>query len=256
MSDEKYFYCFIKCPQEIEFAVDGIGGAGNRVYAINYLDLAAVVSDSPNVREYKLNRENTSRHELVLGKVLEDFTVLPVGFGTVTKNTEEIKEKVLKKNYEELHQLLDEMDGKVELTLKALWKDNRIIHQEVLKADPGIKNRLNKIISTSKKKDLSQVILSSAKLGERLVQAIDKIKKINTDKILASIKDVALDMRFKKAFTPLMIFNAAFLINKDKEEEFDRKVNELDQIYGRDIKFIYAGPLAPYSFVNFRITLE
>lgn len=255
MSDEKYFYCFIKCPREREFAVDGIGGAGNRVYAINYLDLGAVVSDSPNVREYKLNRENTARHELVLGKVLEDFTVLPVGFGTVTKNTEEIKEKVLKKNYEELHQLLNEMDGKVELTLKALWKDNRIIHQEVLKADPGIKNRLNKMMSTSKM-ELSQVILSSAKLGERLVQAINKIKKIKTDEILASIKDVALDMRSKKTFTPLMIFNAAFLINRDKEEEFDRKVNELDQIYGRDIKFIYAGPLAPYSFVNFRINLE
>jgi hypothetical protein len=255
MSDEKYFYCFIKCPREREFAVDGIGGAGNRVYAINYLDLAAVVSDSPNVREYKLNRENTTRHELVLGKVLEDFTVLPVGFGTVTEDAEEIKEKVLKKNYEELHKLLDEMDGKVELTLKALWKDNRIIHQEVLKADPGIKNRLNKMMSTSKM-ELSQVILSSAMLGKRLVQAIDKIKEIKTDEILASIKNVALDMRFKKAFTPLMIFNAAFLISRDKEEEFDRKVNELDQIYGRDIKFIYAGPLAPYSFVNFRIALE
>ena len=255
MSDEKYLYCFIKCAEEREFAVDGMGDSGNRVYTINDSGLAAVVSDSPNVREYKLNRENTTCHELVLGKVLEDFTVLPVGFGTVTVNAEEIKEKLLKKNHEELHQLLNEMDGKVELTLKTLWKDNRIIHQEVLKTDPGIKNRLDKMISTSKM-DLSQVILSSTKLGERLVQSIDKVKKIETDRILASIKGVALDMRLKKVFSPLMIFNAAFLINRDKEEEFDRKVNELDQIYGGDIKFIYTGPLAPYSFVDFRIALQ
>ena len=176
MSNEKYLYCFIKCLQEREFAVDGMGDSSNRVYTVNYLDLAAVVSDSPKVKEYKLNRENTTRHELVLAKVLEDFTVLPVGFGTVTEGTDQIKEKVLRENYEELHQLLDEMDGKVELTLKALWKDNRIIHREVLKVDPGIKNRLNRVMSSGKM-ELSQLIISSTELGKRLVSAIDKIKK-------------------------------------------------------------------------------
>ncbi|ODS33503.1 MAG: gas vesicle protein [Candidatus Scalindua rubra] len=255
MGEGKYLYCFIKSPVKKQFDVEGIAGNGSKVYTINHKDLAAVVCDSPNVSEYKLSRENTIHHELVLGKVLEDFTVLPVGFGTVTEGAELIREKALKKNYEELHQLLDEMDGKVELTLKALWKHNRIIHQEVLKADPGIKNRLDKMISTSKM-DLSQVILSSTKLGERLIQAIDKIKKCYTERMLASIEQIAEDKRLKKIFSPLMIFNTAFLINRDKEDEFDRKVNELDQRYSRDIKFIYTGPLAPYSFVNFRIALE
>ena len=54
MSDEKYLYCFIKCLEEREFAVDSIRDLSNRVYTINYLDLAAVVSDSPNVKEYKV----------------------------------------------------------------------------------------------------------------------------------------------------------------------------------------------------------
>ena len=255
MSDEKYLYCFIKCPEEKEFAVDGIREAGNRVYTINHLDLAAVVSDSPNVKEYKLNRENTTRHELVLGKVLEDFTVLPVGFGTVTEGTEQIREKVLKKNYEELHRLLDEMDGKVELTLKALWKDNRIIHQEVLKVDPAIKSRLNRVVSSGKM-ELSQLIISSTELGKRLVSAIDKIKERQVEKLLEPLEGETLDKRLKKPFSPLMILNAAFLINRDKEDVFDRRVNELDQKYGRDIKFIYTGPLAPYSFIDFRIALK
>ena len=73
---------------------------------------------------------------------------------------------------------------------------------------------------------------------------------------MASIKDVALNMQLKKIFSPLMIFNAVFLIERDKEGEFDRKVDELDQRYGKGIKFIYTGPLAPYSFVDFRIALE
>ncbi|GAG51952.1 unnamed protein product, partial [marine sediment metagenome] len=59
-----------------------------------------------------------------------------------------------------------------------------------------------------------------------------------------------------KIFSPLMIFNTAFLVDRAREEEFDRVVNELDQKYGKDIKLLYTGPLAPYSFVDFRIALE
>lgn len=255
MSDEKYLYCFIKCPEEREFAVDSIGDLSNRVYTINYLDLAAVVSDSPNVKEYKLNKENTTRHESVLGKVLEDFTVLPVGFGTVTEGAEQIREKVLKKNYEELCQLIDEMDGKVELTIKAVWRNNQIIYQEILKTAPGIKSRLNKVM-TSGKMELSQLIISSTELGKRLISAIDKIKERQTQTLLAGLEKQAQDLRLKKNYSPLMIFNAAFLVDRAREEKFDRAVEELDQKYGKDIKFIYTGPSAPYSFVDFRIALE
>jgi len=255
MSDEKYLYCFIKCPEEREFAVDSIGDAGDRVYTINHLDLAAVVSDSPNVKEYKLNKENTTRHESVLGKVLEDFTVLPVGFGTVTEGAEQIRENVLQRNYKELLQLIDEMDGKVELAIKAVWRNNQIIYQEILKTAPGIKSRLNKVM-TSSKMELSRLIISSTELGNRLISAIDKIKEHHTQTLLPTLEKEALDKRLKKIYSPLMIFNAAFLVDRAREKEFDRAVEELDQRYGEDIKFIYTGPLAPYSFVDFRIVLE
>ena len=257
MSERKYLYCFIKCPYEKEFAVGGIGGSGNRVHTINYRDLAAVVSDAPQIEELKLNKENTTTHELVINAVLKDFTVLPVGFGCVTDSAHQIKEKVLKPNFDQLEQLLREMDGKIELILKALWKDNRILHQEILKVTPGIKNRVNKLFPTGKtgKRDPGQMILSAGKLGKRLIQATDKVKKCYTDEFVAPLEQLALDKRFKKLFTPLMICNVAFLVIRDKEEEFEKAVDDLDRKYGQDIKFIYSGPSAPYSFVDFRIAL-
>ena len=254
MSEKKYLYCFIKCPHEKEFAVDSIGGSGNRVHTINYRDLAAVVSDASQIGELELNRENTTTHELVIDTVLKDFTVLPVGFGCITDDADQIKERVLKSNFDQLKDLLKKMDGKVELILKALWKDNRILHQEVLKVDPGIKNRLNKLFSTGKK-DPGQLILSSGKLGTRLLQAMDKVKKRYRDKFLVPLEQLALDKQFKKLFTPLMICNIAFLVTRDKQEKFEKAVDDLDQRYGQEVKFIYTGPSAPYSFVDFRIAL-
>lgn len=254
MSDEKYLFCFIKCPEQREFAVDGIGES-SRVYTINYLDLAAVVSDSPDVKEYRINRENATRHEAVIGAVLKDFTVLPVGFGCVAESGDQLKEKVLKANFDQLKQILDEMEGKVELAIKAVWRNNQIIYQEILKTAPGIKSRLNKVMSAGKM-ELSQLIISSTELGKKLISAIDKIKERQTQMLLGTLEKQAQDLRLKKVYSPLMIFNAAFLVDRAREKGFDRAVEELDQRYGGDIKFIYTGPSAPYSFVNFRIALE
>jgi len=50
-----------------------------------------------------------------------------------------------------------------------------------------------------------------------------------------------------------MIINAAFLIDRGWENEFDSKLSELNSIYAQRIRFKYVGPIPPYNFVNLRI---
>ena len=50
-----------------------------------------------------------------------------------------------------------------------------------------------------------------------------------------------------------MIVNAAFLVDRGWEKEFDSKVAELDRKYAERIRFKYIGPGPPYNFVNLRI---
>ncbi len=253
MSETEYCYCFIKYSHDIKFDVIGMGGSSN-VHTVRYRDIAAVVSDSRQ-GEYEVSKENVTCHESVLSTVLKDFTVLPVGFGCVARDIDQIKEKVIKPNYNQLHQLLEEMDGKIELALKALWKDNQILQQEVFKADPVIKKRWDKLIY-SRKKDFCQAIPLSNKLGRGLLSAIKNIKEHYRDRLLVPLDEIALDKRLKKIYHALMIFNIAFLVNRDKEGEFDTAIDKLDQEYGKDIKFMYTGPLAPYSFVDLYISIE
>ncbi len=228
----------------MKFDVIGMGGSSN-VRTVRYRDIAAVVSDSGQ-GEYEVNKENIFCHESVLSTVLKDFTVLPVGFGCVARSIDQIKEKVIKPNYDQLHRLLEEMDGKIELTLKALWKDNQILQQEVFKADPVIRKRWNRLID-SRRRDFCQAIPLSNKFGKGLLSAINNIKEHYRDRLLIPLDEIALDKRLKEIRHTLMIFNAAFLVNRDKEGEFDEAVDKLDQEYGKDVKFMYTGPLAPYS---------
>ena len=256
MGDARYLYCFIRSPVEKEFKVEGIGGNGSKVYTINHGDLAAVVCDSPDTEYYKVDRKNTTLHELAIQKVMKEYTVLPVGFGCVAKNADQIKNNVLEKHYDELSKMLQDMEGKLEIGLKAIWRDNHVIYQELLKEEPGIKQSVDRLIYKGASLEFSDVVLKSCNLGDKLVAAIERIKKRESEQLLSSLEPFALDRHSKKIFSPLMIFNEAFLIANERKEDFDDRVDDLDQRCGKDIKFMYSGPLPPYSFVNFRIALE
>jgi hypothetical protein len=47
-----------------------------------------------------------------------------------------------------------------------------------------------------------------------------------------------------------MVANAAFLISRTREAEFDASVRKLDAEMGRRLLIKCVGPVAPYNFVN------
>ena len=143
MSHERlYVYGLVRAEEPQEFATQGIGGRGDRVYTLHYRDLAAVVSDSPGMM-YEPVLPNLLLHEFVLEEVMERFSVLPVRFGTVAF-AEAVQEKLLKARYDELMGLLRDVEGKVELVVKASWRENAIF-DEILAEDPAIRCRRDEI---------------------------------------------------------------------------------------------------------------
>jgi hypothetical protein len=53
-----------------------------------------------------------------------------------------------------------------------------------------------------------------------------------------------------------MIMNAAFLVGRDKQDQFDQKVREIGKRYEGKLSFKYTGPWPPYNFVTIRLQLE
>ena len=113
---EKYFYAVIPLSEENSFGSIGING--EEVHSLPYREIAAVVSDA-DMNEYELTEENARRHEGVLRKVMEGYTVVPVEFGTVIKN-ERILKRLLNKAYKPTRECLKLVDNMVELGVKAI----------------------------------------------------------------------------------------------------------------------------------------
>ena len=243
----KYIYCLIKCEGERDFAVDGIGGQGDRVYTISYRDLAAVVSDCASRQEF--TPQSLKSHQQVIEEVMKEFSVLPVGFGCIAGDAAQIRDKVLKAKYGYLHGMLRQMENKVELVLKALWIDPQVASQ--VANNPRLR-RLRRRIAASPTGGTPREQLE---LGELVKAEFGKHRKKAMKEMLAPLESIAVDTRLNKTATPTMIFNASFLVEKEREAEFDRAVNELGGKYQDRVKFIYVGPLPPYDFVDMAIRL-
>lgn len=246
----KYMYCIIRSAEPRQFATRGIGERGDIVHTVPFMDLAAVVSDSPIV-EYESSRRNMMAHTLVLEEVMRDFTLLPVRFGTVAPSAEAIQEKVLKRRFGEFHGLLQELEGRVELGLKAFWYEG-VIFQEVVAENPPIRHLRDSLTGRRPEETYYERI----RLGEVVEAAIWKKRDEDAEKILSPLRPLGYQSQVNKVVTDRMVLNAAFLVERSRQGEFDAAVKRLDEEMGKRLIFKYVGPVPPYNFVSIVVTWE
>lgn len=239
----KYIYCIIDARTPETFSSVGIGGRGDRVHTVCFDSIAAVVSSSP-VTEYRALRDNIITHEKAIEEAMEKHTVLPVRFCTIAESEEKVK-KILEKEYDRFKDMLDSMKDKKELGLKAMFEED-VIYKEILEKYESIRKLKEKIANLPPEKTYSQRM----DIGRRVEEALEREKEQHKNEILDLLKPLAEDMRMNNCYGERMIINAAFLVNKNREAEFDRRVNELDEKYGDKINFRYVGTLPPFNFVN------
>ena len=248
VKEGKYIYCIIAVRPPKTFGTLGIGGRGDELYTLCFNDIAAVVSNSP-IKEYPVSRENTLAHEVAIEEVMREHTVLPVRFCTIAEDEEKVK-RILEKEHDRFKDLLDEIEGKKELGLKAIFKED-IIYRDILEKYEDIRKIKEKIAALPSEKTYYQRM----QIGKMVEAALQKEKEILEKEILATLSPLAQDVKTNDTYGERMIVNAAFLVEKRNEAEFDRKVGELDAKYGDKIKFKYVGKVPPFNFVNLVIEI-
>jgi hypothetical protein len=249
-SDEgKYVYCIIKTPDAMDFGAIGIGDGANRVYTVHHQDLAAVVSDTP-IRIYDPTRENVLAHELVNETVMREFTVIPMSFGTIFRTHDDIVE-LLKSTYKAFDDVLEKMRDKIEFGLKVLWDRDKVISR-LEQTDDEIRRLKEEITGNAQ----SSTYFARMQLGRLVEAALESTANGYVMDIHESLKPVAVASRSNKPIGDRMIMNAAYLVERSREDEFDDAVKSLSRKYEDVLAFKYTGPWPPYNFVNIKLRLE
>jgi hypothetical protein len=213
-------------------------------------DLAAVVSETPDI-EYRRDRFNMTVHMLVLEEVMREHAILPVRFGTVAPSESIIVEKLLNGRGPELNALMEEIEGRVEMGLKAFWRDD-VVYREIVEEDPQIRRLRDQLAHRSPEESYYDRV----RLGTMVEAALIRKRAADAEEIMARLQPLAHKAKVNTAMADSMVINAAFLVDRRRETEFDRAVREIDEALGSRQTLKYVGPTPPYNFVDIAVNWD
>lgn len=218
-----YVYGLIDTGRKLAVRAKPIGYCG-KVYTIRYRDIAALVSDT-DFKEYDPTEENLLAHNRIVQEAFDELgcNVLPLRFSTVAKTPEDVI-RILSAGYFEFKKRLSSLEGKVEIVIK-VFCDVQQLEREV-----------------ARKTNLKSPDAIRMKMSEKTYSLASKL--------LEPLKAVATQSRLNDIVFEDMIMNSAFLVKKDRVQEFFEEIKSFDKQYGEHLRIRCSGPYAPYSFTE------
>jgi hypothetical protein len=198
---------------------------------VEYGGLAAVTRavDTP---EPRARRRDLLEHEEVVRQVFERAPVVPLRFGTVV---EDVAGELLEPRRDELSRLLRSLEGLVEVTLRAFYREEDIL-RALLEADP----RLARLRTTA----------APVQVGEAVARALEARRAADAGAIVAALRRHARDVVLDDPRTELDVVRAAFLAEREALEALDAEAERLARAHAATTVFKYTGPLPPHHFVD------
>lgn len=244
----RYIYGIIEESERKSFDLRGMDD-DREVYTITYRDIACAVSNSPRQDYSSMLKEYLGRslvkHQTTIERIMEDYTVIPMKFGTLACNDDEVAQ-ILKRGYLQFKELLTHMDGRIELDVAATWDDLNNCIKEIGNEDKQIKELKAEISA----KPPGETLQDKIKIGMMIKDALDKKREKEQAYIEDFLTEVAVDSQTHQVMDDTMILNCAFLLERAKEPDFDSRLKKLDEKYKQRVHFKCVGPLPPYSFAT------
>jgi hypothetical protein len=219
-----------------------VASQGTRLVESN--GLAALVSSVPAER-LRVRRSDLHAHLRALEKLFEQTTVLPCRFGTVLASEDDVRLHLLDARREELHGLLERVQGHAQLNVKAVYDEPEVL-REVAAGDPRIAG------ASERARGLGDAgYFENIQLGELIAARLEGRRADDAERIHARLAALASDVVVDTGDgDPLLVLKAFFLVERGLVERFDRELESLAQEEAPAIRFELVGPLPPTAFVS------
>jgi hypothetical protein len=205
MNNGKYVYCFIEGRVENNFDLKGIGGH-SKVYFINHEGITAAVCDIPYIM-LEPNRENALLHEKTIAQLLKAHNLVPCSFGNVFKSREDIL-TFMTKTSKYINENLEKVKGRMEVGLRIFWKKDFFNDEIETREIKDFKERLQR-------KPESENYYSKIDFGKMVEAQVKRRREYYSDNIFEPLAKRAVEAKLNDTVNPMMVLNAAFLIQKD-----------------------------------------
>ena len=238
----KYVYGVVPGDAGSPPRVRGIGR--KQIKVVRADGLGALTSDVPP-GDLEAGREELLAHSKVLERALEQGTVLPMQFGVVMPNEAAVRDQLLDPHRPELEEQLREMNGKVEVNVKAIY-DEQAVLSEVINENPQIE----RLRTGLRGKPEDATYYDRIQMGELIAEAMNAKRDGDGSEILHRLAPHADEIEVGQPVHERMVVNASFLIERGRLNEFNAGLDQIASEQGDRMRFKYVGPVAPHSFVE------
>ena len=238
-----YVYGVAPAAEKVDVEAPGVESSKQGVRRIVHGELAALVSDvesGPLVAARGLRA-----HWRVLEEAVATATVLPVRFGTVMESEDAVVDQFLAPRHDRLVALLAELSGKVQLSVKAFYDEERLMRGVV---DESV--AVARLRERVRQRPKAATYYDRIQLGELVAGEVEHARERDGAMVVDRLEPLAVAARLEPLGTPDAAVSAAFLVERSRVDEFSEAVARLsDEIKG-EMRVRYIGPLPPYSFTE------
>jgi Gas vesicle synthesis protein GvpL/GvpF len=176
---------------------------------------------------------------------VERATVLPLRFGTVLETDDAVREEFLAPNEARLGAQLAELDGKVQLSVRGFYREETLLRHIALES-PAV-GRLSKRVQGLPE---AAAYYDMIRLGELVSAEVDRRRERDTQLVVSRLEGLAASAHAERRMTSETAVNVAFLVARDRIDEFSAEVRRIQEDVGDRMRIRYVGPLPPYSFAG------
>jgi len=223
----------------------------NCAYTIAFQDIAAVVKDSLIVDYSHMPKETLARllvsHQQLIEKIMTKHTVVPMKLGAFVESDKEV-EQILARGYRTIKGIFERAQDTIEIDVVATINDFNSFLQEVSEEEE-IKQLKQSLLSTKGKVTIDDQM----KVGILVKRYLDKTKACYAVQIQSALSGVCDNFKAHDLMDDKMVLNTAFLLNRNRQKDFEQRVEDINSEFEEKFNFRCVGPLPPYSFYTLKI---
>jgi hypothetical protein len=207
-------------------------------------DLAAMVGDAPE-DDPKATRNQALGHARVLEAAVRDAPVVPMRFGIMCGSDEEVTSAILQERHDQFAELLDRFEDRVEMVLKAYYREEPLL-REIVESEPEV-GKLREAVREEPEEATRE---QRMRLGELINQAIEQRRELDSADLLGKLEEAVQEVRSDPPEKELMVLNVPMLVERNRVDALEATVEEVAEERREMMHFKLLGPMPAYHFLE------
>jgi hypothetical protein len=237
-----YVYAVVPALEGGEPGLEGIDDAP--VQFIRHGSLAAAVGRIALDRPPGRSRELVA-HNDVVNTLAEAGPVIPVRFGSVMQDAQQVVEELLAADHDRFVDTLERLRGTTQLNLRATYVEGQVL-AEVVRDRPDIaelRQRTRQLPAGTMHPDL-------VRLGELVAHEMEARRAEDADMVAAAVGPFARALSERAGGGVDHVVDLAVLLASDQVGRLEAVLEDLAEAVHERIHLELTGPLPPYDFAG------